>query len=95
MTPEGIDHDFNFLTSIERTFDRAEQDAERRGIEVQEDRRDSHNPTKDEIKIRAALKKYQVVVQRAPKGMTRRKLNETRWRHRSIPWRSSSEAACG
>jgi hypothetical protein len=93
-TPEGIDHDFNFLTSIERNLDRAERDAERRGLDVQEGHHENRKswkerglsgPVKGETQMRTALQECGVVVQRAPKGMARAKQNRTQWHKKFVP----------
>ncbi|KAH8696608.1 hypothetical protein BGW36DRAFT_381314 [Talaromyces proteolyticus] len=34
-TPDALDRDFNFITGIERSLERAEREAERRGIELE------------------------------------------------------------
>lgn len=76
-TPAGIDHDYNFLTSIERGVDRAEELVSDLGpVET--------------TKGRTPLKKWEVsdkhyaavgvTVVKAPKGMSRQKQNNT---HRS------------
>ncbi|KAL9128085.1 MAG: hypothetical protein Q9217_003167 [Psora testacea] len=86
-TPSGIDHDYNYLTSIEREFDRAEKEATSRGVllELEEKR---HGPVKGEANLNAALERCGVIVSRAPKGMSRSKLNATRWTKgsQSIRW---------
>lgn len=76
-TAKGIDHDYNYLTSIERVFDRAEKDAISRGVVLEEERRRSKQPVKGEIQFNAALERCGVDVVKAPKGMTRSKQNQT------------------
>ena len=76
-TPKGIDHDYNYLTSIERELDHAEKNATSRGFVLEEERRRSKQPLKGETQFNAALEKCGVVVAKAPKGMTRSKRNET------------------
>ncbi|KAI9703849.1 MAG: hypothetical protein M1836_007621 [Candelina mexicana] len=81
-TPAGIDRDFNFLTGIERAFDEADRDAEARGIVIDEPRRLSafpKNAKKGVILRQEAIERTGVIVDRAPKGMTREKHNQTRW----------------
>ncbi|KAF2267094.1 hypothetical protein CC78DRAFT_542034 [Lojkania enalia] len=74
-TPAGVDHDFNFLTSIERGMERAESDLIERGIAgtgaVQKGWR------KGEI-IDRRLDAIGVSVIRAPEGLSRHKENKTR-----------------
>ena len=75
-TPKGIDHDYNYLTSIERELDFAEKNAISRGFVLEEERR-SKQPVKGETKFKAALERCGVIVTKAPKGMTRSKQNGT------------------
>lgn len=76
-TPKGIDHDYNYLTSIERDLDRAEKDVTSRGLVLEEEKRWSRQPVKGEKQFNAALQRCGVVVVKAPKGMTRSKQNQT------------------
>ena len=75
-TPKGIDHDYNYLTSIERELDYAEKNALSRGF-VLEDERRSKNPARGEKQLDAAFERCRVIVTKAPKGMTRNKQNGT------------------
>ena len=78
-TPKGIDHDFNFLTGIERTLERAERDVLSRGVV-----RDEDNGPKGlyqrraESDLSAAIERCNVIVKKAPEGMARAKANQTR-----------------
>ncbi|KAL9585480.1 MAG: hypothetical protein Q9212_001513 [Teloschistes hypoglaucus] len=92
-TPKAVDHDYNYLTSIERQFDIAERHAESRGICLYHDRQAEARkrparPTKGEIPLRAAIQQNRVIVDRAPKGMSRQKQNNTYWdsRKKRIVW---------
>ena len=76
-TPKGIDHDYNYLTSIERQLDQAEKDAISRGVVLDEEQSRSKQLPKGEIQLKAALERCGVIVRKAPKGMTRSKQNET------------------
>ena len=77
-TPKGIDHDYNYLTSIEREIDFAEKNALSRGFVLEEENTvKRRNPAKGETKLNAALERQRVIVTRAPKGMTRSKQNGT------------------
>lgn len=77
-TPKGIDHDYNYLTSIERELDHAEKNAISRGFVLEEEkRRGSKQPLKGQKQLNAALKRCRAIVAKAPKGMTRSKQNET------------------
>ncbi|KAF2003282.1 hypothetical protein P154DRAFT_520237 [Amniculicola lignicola CBS 123094] len=76
-TPAGIDHDFNFLASIERGVERADREVQERGLGASDDVR--AGPRKGEVGDRQ-LQAAGVTVIRAPKGLTRQKQNKT---HRS------------
>ena len=82
-TPTGIDHDYNFLKSVERSVDRAGQDLAERGV----GRRHNKGSISDKRVARAQapgsalhtyLEKHDVRVERAPVGMSRQKANRTR-----------------
>ncbi|KAJ4296756.1 Box C/D snoRNA accumulation [Kalmusia sp. IMI 367209] len=76
-TPSGIDHDYNFLTSIERSLERAERQVEDRGLgSLSGPRRDAQIRQPADQHYAAAG----VTVVRAPKGLSRQKENKT---HRS------------
>ncbi|KAL8664929.1 MAG: hypothetical protein Q9202_002638 [Teloschistes flavicans] len=92
-TPRAVDHDYNYLTSIERQLDIAERHAESRGICLYNDRqaearKKAGKPTKGEIPLRAAIQQNRVMVDTAPKGMSRQKQNKTHWdsRKKRIVW---------
>ncbi|KAK0618769.1 putative box C/D snoRNA protein [Lasiodiplodia hormozganensis] len=70
-TPRGIDHDYNFLTSIERGLQRADDDAEARGHE-------NKKYEQNQAKLQRYLQSNRIIVDRAPIGMTRQKTNRTR-----------------
>ena len=76
-TPKGIDHDYNYLTSIERELDHAENNAISRGFVLEEERKRGKQLVKGEAQLNAAFERCRVIVTKAPKGMTRRKQNET------------------
>ena len=75
-TASGIDHDYNFLSGVERVFDRADKDREVRGIgEVDTGTRkrwNNHGP------LQKYLRQNNIFVDRAPLGMSRQKANTTR-----------------
>ena len=79
-TSAGIDHDYNYLTSIEREFDKAEKEASIRGLVLDESQQ-QERLTKGEKKLRAAYERIMIIVAKAPKGMSREKNNGTRWRN--------------
>lgn len=76
-TPKGIDHDYNYLTSIERELDYAEKNALSRGFVLEDEKRRSKHPAKGETQLNSALERCRVIVTKAPKGMTRSKQNGT------------------
>ena len=81
-TPKLIDHDYNYLTSLEREIDKADRDAADRGIVLGEAARDGtakRSHMKGEVPLRMALERCRIVVARAPSGMSRAKRNQTRW----------------
>ncbi|KAL8872422.1 MAG: hypothetical protein Q9174_001942 [Haloplaca sp. 1 TL-2023] len=86
-TAQAVDHDYNYLTSIERQLDIAERHAESRGIIIHEEqgkvRGHVHKPVKGEIPLQAALQQNRVIVDKAPKGMSRQKQNKTHWDRRA------------
>ena len=76
-TPKGIDHDYNYLTSIERQIDHAEREATSRGVVLEEASHTKTNKIKGEASLEAAFENCGAVVIKAPKGMSRSKQNET------------------
>ncbi|MCJ1252198.1 hypothetical protein MMC24_000002 [Lignoscripta atroalba] len=89
-TPKGIDQDYNFISGIERRLDTADRDATSRGVLIHEDdgRKLHVGPKKGEVNMRNATEKAGVIIQRAPKGMSRSKQNKTQWskKQRCISW---------
>ncbi|KAK2870581.1 hypothetical protein FQN49_003077 [Arthroderma sp. PD_2] len=94
-TPAAFDKDFNFITGIERSLERAEVDAEARGIDLVADadvhgrkarRRADH--VKGEVPLQRALERSGVRIVKAPKGMTRNKLNTSHWhkKQKCLSW---------
>lgn len=84
-TSAGIDHDYNFLTSIDNIVDLAGQNAKNRGIILQ----DTGNEVPQKgINFQQHLEVTRVKIHRAPVGMSREKVNQTRWhpRHKCIVW---------
>lgn len=70
-TPRGIDHDYNFLTGIERGLQRADEDAEARS-------KDNKKSAQAQAKLQRYLQTNRIIVDRAPVGMSRQKTNKTR-----------------
>lgn len=90
-TPRGIDHDYNFLTSIERKIDGAERDSTERGVVLEHDhergggwRKGGRNgPIKGEVRLKEAMGNCGAIVRKAPAGMARAKQNKTFWNPKS------------
>jgi hypothetical protein len=76
-TPAGIDHDFNYLTSIERKLERSERHVEGSDFgnasALQIDAPGRKSKITDQHLAAAG-----VTVIRAPKGLSRQKVNRTR-----------------
>ena len=90
-TPKMIDHDYNYLTSLEREFDKADRDADARGFlldEVLNNRGAKRNAFKGEVQMNDALERCGVIITKAPKGMSRAKANHTQWdrEKRRLTW---------
>lgn len=99
-TEAAFDRDFNFITSVERGLERAERDAENRGIpldcEIKTDEADTgmkrKRPNnwlvKGEAGFLRGAKTAGVRVVRAPRGMTRNKENTSKWnpKHKCLAW---------
>lgn len=85
-TASGIDHDYNFLSGVERVFDKADKNREERGITEpdQNMKRRWHN----EGNLQKYLRQNHILVDRAPVGMSRQKMNQTRYIQKSkrIVW---------
>lgn len=76
MTPAGIDHDYNFLTEIERDIEKAEH-----GLANSDDSTTrgswSHQQKTDEVKYQLLEASSGVIIIRAPKGLSRQMENKT------------------
>ncbi|KAI5363094.1 putative Zinc finger, HIT-type [Septoria linicola] len=79
-TPVGIDRDYNYLKSIERSIDVAGRDCEERGVDVVE--RAATKPLARARHPESALRKYltenRIDMRGAPTGMSRQRANQTR-----------------
>lgn len=84
-TPTSIDQDFNFITKVERTLQRADEDVADRGIHLAPAglRRYGGPPkTKFETEVQA----QNIKLIRAPEGISRRKQNKSTWKGNNISW---------
>jgi hypothetical protein len=101
-TAAGVDHDYNFISSIERGIERSDKriveekrlvdQKELKEILKKEDLRRRHNwraPRKPDTPLEKAIDRAAVMVDRAPKGMTRSRENKTSWNKpfQCINWR--------
>ncbi|KAF3051463.1 hypothetical protein E8E11_010586 [Didymella keratinophila] len=76
-TPAGIDHDYNFLSGIERDLEKADKSVAERGLDVGLNARPKSDQSQ---KMDWQFSAAGIKVIRAPKGMSRAKENKT---HRS------------
>lgn len=85
-TASGIDHDYNFLSGVDRVFDKADKDLAERGIGQadQSHRKRWHF----DGPLQQYLRANQILIDRAPLGMSRQKANHTRYipKSRKIVW---------
>lgn len=73
-TPAGIDHDYNFLSGIERSLEKSEKSVTEKGLDAGLNARPKGNQAQGMDYHLAAAG---VKVIRAPKGMSRSKENKT------------------
>ena len=74
-TPAGIDHDYNFLTGIERGLEKAEKQLEDTDLGS---RSDPRRNGKGRLLTNQHFADAGVTVIRAPKGLSRQKENKSR-----------------
>jgi len=75
VTPKGIDHDYNFLSSIERNLEKAERVAGTTAVSTPQDglsNRERMGVQYGKLEHAAGVK-----IMRAPKGMSRQKENKS------------------
>lgn len=77
VTPSGVDHDYNFISGIERAVERSSDDVEARKIGG--DPSGKHRLPTPGSNLEKRIRETGVIVERAPVGMTRQKQNNTRW----------------
>jgi len=80
-TPAGVDHDYNFIAGIERAFDGAERRLEESGLQANNS---TGKAQKRENALRQAVSRSEIIVEKAPLGMTRQKQNRTHWLPRYV-----------
>jgi hypothetical protein len=88
LTPAGIDHDYNFISSIERGIERSDKlIVEEKGLvgikellgDNDNGRRRPQRRSKEDTPLAKAMERAGVIVDTAPKGMKRNKDNSTNW----------------
>jgi hypothetical protein len=101
-TPSGIDHDYNFLHSIEHRLERSgkllveeiyamskgELDCARKGEDEERWRRSHVREERGAVNVKRKLHEMKCNVITAPKGMRRNKENTSSWngKHQTIHW---------
>jgi hypothetical protein len=85
-TPASVDQDYNFITSIERSLARADDEVAERGIDLATDGRRKF--VKGQARSNIEIANSGAIVLKAPEGMSRNKQNKTRWnmKHRCLSW---------
>ncbi|KAJ6005714.1 hypothetical protein N7451_003658 [Penicillium sp. IBT 35674x] len=111
-TESAFDRDFNFITGVERSLERADREVENRGIDLGRgqaasgDGDDESGPkrkipqqglVKGEAAFLRRAEEGAVTVIRAPRGMSRNKLNNSRWhpKHKCLSWSVEWISAAG
>lgn len=96
-TPSGIDRDYNYLKSVERHVDSTGKEVRERGIATSDSRRGGERGAASNKKVSkswipgSALQNYlsenNIMVEKAPTGMSRQKANLTRVTHKgNVMW---------
>ncbi|KAJ6102396.1 hypothetical protein N7486_004823 [Penicillium sp. IBT 16267x] len=116
-TESAFDRDFNFITGVERSLERADREVENRGIDLGRGKASASGdgddaqefgpdrkrkiPQQGLVKGEAAFlrraEEGAVTVIRAPRGMSRNKLNNSRWhpKHKCLSWSVEWISAAG
>jgi hypothetical protein len=85
-TPASVDQDYNFITSIERSLARADDEAAERGIDLATGARRKF--VKGQARSNIEIANSGAIVLKAPEGMSRNRQNKTRWnmKYRYLSW---------
>jgi hypothetical protein len=88
-TASGVDRDFNFITGIERYLERADRDAENRGVVLESfvncgKLKRSRDPVRGVSELQKGIETCGVTVVKAPKGMSRSKQNMSYWHKKYV-----------
>lgn len=78
-TPAGIDQDYNYLKSVERSIDHAARETQDRGVGGKSFVKGSERGLHPESLLQRYLVTNRINVERAPKGMSRQRTNRTRF----------------
>lgn len=83
-TAAGVDHDYNFINGIERGLDDADRALQDHGLQPES----SVKGPKHEGSLRNAIQCTKVIIEHAPRGLSRQKQNKTHWlpRMQCIEW---------
>lgn len=76
-TESSVDQDFNFITRVERSLQRADSNTQSRGIDLTPSRKPDSRNQKSNLDLE--LEKRSIIIRRAPKGFSRNKQNKTHW----------------
>lgn len=85
-TPASIDQDYNFITSVERSLARAEDEAADCGIDLDTEGRRKF--VRGQRRTNIEIANSGAIVLKAPEGMSRNKQNRSRWnmKQRFLSW---------
>ena len=86
VTPASVDQDYNFITAVERSLARTDDEAAERGIGFDTDGRGKF--VKGQRRTNVEIANSGAIVLKAPEGMSRNKENRSRWnmKHRFFSW---------
>lgn len=76
-TESSIDKDFNFITKVERSLERADNNTQDRGLDLTPLRKPESRNQKSNLDL--DLDRRSIIVRRAPKGFSRNKQNKSHW----------------
>ena len=82
----SVDQDYNFITTVERSLQKADDDAVDRGIGLAGDARGRHNKVQARLNVEVA--KSGAIVLKAPVGLSRSKQNRSHYdfRYSTSSW---------
>ncbi|KAK4930787.1 hypothetical protein LTR66_016080, partial [Elasticomyces elasticus] len=85
-TETSFDKDYNFIANVERSINRADEDASSRGIMLAPAKLAKHKTIKPKIELEMEARGIKAI--KAPKGLSRGKLNQSHWtpKHKAIMW---------